>query len=147
MDNDHLNFNKIINYLSYFICITSVFVILTTVISVISRKRECDTGWIEYDSLCYKLYLDLKWKDAIDQCHKEHSSLVQVTDKDVEFFNKFGIGCIWMRNRVTSNSTYTIESGGVEMSITFPVVTCACYENSKVVLSDCDQEKPYICYK
>ncbi|QZW33623.1 C-type lectin-like protein [Magpiepox virus 2] len=35
--------DKIINYLSYFICITSVFVILTTVISIISRKRECGT--------------------------------------------------------------------------------------------------------
>ncbi|AAR83634.1 CNPV288 C-type lectin-like protein [Canarypox virus] len=147
MDTDHFNLNKLINCLSYFICIVSVFVIITTVISIIPQKKECGIEWIEHNGLCYKLYLDLKWKDAIDQCHKEHSSLVQVTDKDVEFFNKFGIGCIWMRNRVTSNSTYTIESGGVEMSITFPVVTCACYENSKVVLSDCDQEKPYICYK
>ncbi|UWX11457.1 CRPV-348 [Crowpox virus] len=30
------NKDKLINYLSYFICITSVFVILTTVMSIIS---------------------------------------------------------------------------------------------------------------
>ncbi|UOX38565.1 C type lectin domain protein [Finch poxvirus] len=147
MDTDHFNLNKLINCLSYFICIVSVFVIITTVISIIPQKKECGIEWIEHNGLCYKLYLDLKWIDAINQCQKEHSSLLQVTDKDLEFFNKFGIGCIWMRNRITSNSTYTIESGGIEMSITFPVVTCTCYENSKIVPSDCDQEKPYICYR
>ncbi|UWX11458.1 CRPV-349 [Crowpox virus] len=72
--------------------------------------------------------------------------MVQVTDKNVKFFNKSAIGCIWMRNRVSSNSTYTIESGGIKMSFTFPVVTCTCYENSKIVPYDCNQEKPYICY-
>ncbi|QRI43006.1 C-type lectin-like protein [Cheloniid poxvirus 1] len=147
MDNDHLNFNKIINYLSYFICITSVFVILTTVISVISRKRECDTGWIEYDSLCYKLYLDLEWEDAFNKCDKEYSSLVQVTDKNVYFFNNVNVGCFWMKNKVVSNYTSVLKSGELEMSFTYPVVTCACYENNKIIPSDCKQNKSYVCYR
>ncbi|ARF02822.1 SWPV1-262 [Shearwaterpox virus] len=145
-----INRNKLINYMLY--CITAIctFVVLSILISVIIlRKKECNIEWLEYNGNCYKLSFtkELTWDDAVRQCEEEYSSLAQVTEKNAEFFNKVNVGCFWLKNKVQSKSVTKAKYGSIEMSLTFPVITCACYNNNSVIPLKCDEYKPYVCYK